>query len=187
MVTQAKAWDLWLECRSQREIAEQIGTDQATVSRWTDAFTANADFASPPASRQHSRRAPPGWPVASVLPAATPTSSYPVSLTGAPGRGPYCAVAQASRPALNQSSGISSNRSDSTPCCRHARRRISASSSADVAVRGYRTCAYRPFTNRSFSTTGFAFIGLRSISTLFCRRCRRSNTGYRPQSHDKPQ
>jgi hypothetical protein len=51
---QAKAWDLWLDCcATQREIAEQLDLDQATISRWLDANTASADFASPPVSRQH--------------------------------------------------------------------------------------------------------------------------------------
>ncbi len=36
---------------SQRDIADVIGVDQATVSRWIDAFAANADFASPPDDR----------------------------------------------------------------------------------------------------------------------------------------
>jgi hypothetical protein len=50
---QARAWDLHLDCHSQRHIAEQMGVDQATIARWLDAFSASADFASPPGSRQH--------------------------------------------------------------------------------------------------------------------------------------
>jgi len=51
---QAKAWDLWLDCLSERAIAEQIGVDQATINRWlADAKSASAENASAPASRQH--------------------------------------------------------------------------------------------------------------------------------------
>ena len=50
---QDRAWDLHLDCLSQREIGEKVGVDQATIARWLDAYSANADFASPPASRQH--------------------------------------------------------------------------------------------------------------------------------------
>jgi hypothetical protein len=52
-VLQERAWDLHLDCHAQREIADAVGVDQATVSRWLDAYSANADFASPPESRQH--------------------------------------------------------------------------------------------------------------------------------------
>lgn len=51
---QDRTWDMWLDCLSEREIAERIGVDQATISRWLiDARTASAGNASPPASRQH--------------------------------------------------------------------------------------------------------------------------------------
>lgn len=50
---QAKAWDLWLDCKSQDEIADAIGSDQATISRWINAKSADAEYASPPSSRQH--------------------------------------------------------------------------------------------------------------------------------------
>jgi hypothetical protein len=58
---QDRAYDLWLDCHSQRDIAEIIGkeypafkhVEQSTVKRWNDAFSADADFASPPPSRQH--------------------------------------------------------------------------------------------------------------------------------------
>jgi hypothetical protein len=45
-----KAWDLWLDCLTQREIAEQIGVDAATISRWIVAFAGNAEFATAPES-----------------------------------------------------------------------------------------------------------------------------------------
>jgi hypothetical protein len=49
----AKAWDLWLDCLSEREIAEKVGVDQATAHRWIDAKPEESGFASPPESRQH--------------------------------------------------------------------------------------------------------------------------------------
>lgn len=29
-----KAWDLWLNCLSEREVAEQLGVDHKTVGKW---------------------------------------------------------------------------------------------------------------------------------------------------------
>jgi hypothetical protein len=51
--TRDRAWDLHLNCLSQRQIAEDLGVDQATIKRWLDAYSDTADSASPPASRQH--------------------------------------------------------------------------------------------------------------------------------------
>lgn len=50
---QDRAWGLHLDCLTQREIADAIGVDQATVNRWLDALAASADYASAPESRQH--------------------------------------------------------------------------------------------------------------------------------------
>jgi predicted XRE-type DNA-binding protein len=50
---QERAWDLYLNCFSQREIAESIGVSQPTVKEWLDRKSADADFLSPPESRQH--------------------------------------------------------------------------------------------------------------------------------------
>src|SRR5208282_6575036 len=58
---QARAYDLWLDCYSQREIAEIIGsefpafadTTQQSVSNWLDKKSAAAENLSPPDSRQH--------------------------------------------------------------------------------------------------------------------------------------
>lgn len=48
---QAQALDMWLDCRSQADIADSIGVDEATVSRWLqDGKSAEMQ---PPASRQH--------------------------------------------------------------------------------------------------------------------------------------
>lgn len=48
----AKAWDLWLNCRSYRDIAAAIDGDDATVGRWVDSFS-NELGNEPPESRQH--------------------------------------------------------------------------------------------------------------------------------------
>lgn len=49
----AKAWDLWLDCCSYRDIGEQLGVAHTTIEDWCVAKTADADFTTPPASRQH--------------------------------------------------------------------------------------------------------------------------------------
>jgi hypothetical protein len=46
-------WDLWLDCASQREIAEQIGVALGTANDWIVQKTASADFRTEPESRQH--------------------------------------------------------------------------------------------------------------------------------------
>ena len=54
-------YDLWLDCYSQRDIAEIIGkeypafdgTTQQTLSNWLNKFSADAENLSPPDSRQH--------------------------------------------------------------------------------------------------------------------------------------
>lgn len=48
-----RAWDFHLNCLSQREIAEQVGVTQPTVKDWVDKKSADADYLSPPESRQH--------------------------------------------------------------------------------------------------------------------------------------
>lgn len=50
---QARAWDLWLDCKSYREIEAALGVDHVTVRGWAVQFAANADFRTPPSSRQH--------------------------------------------------------------------------------------------------------------------------------------
>lgn len=50
---QAKAWDLWLDCATQTEIAEQIGVEQQTVSNWLQKSAELRDLVEPPESRQH--------------------------------------------------------------------------------------------------------------------------------------
>ena len=49
----AKAWDLWLDCLSQRQIAEQIGIAHVTVGDWVGRIAADAENLPPPDSRQH--------------------------------------------------------------------------------------------------------------------------------------
>jgi hypothetical protein len=51
---QDRAWGMWLDCFSIREIAAKLsGPDEDTVGRWLSAIAASADFADLPASRQH--------------------------------------------------------------------------------------------------------------------------------------
>jgi hypothetical protein len=48
-------WGLWLDCLTQQQIADEIGIDKATVSRWLDELQNGraAELQQPPASRQH--------------------------------------------------------------------------------------------------------------------------------------
>ena len=54
-------YDLWLDCYSQRDIAEIVGREypafagitQPGIKKWVDNFSASADLLSPPDSRQH--------------------------------------------------------------------------------------------------------------------------------------
>lgn len=50
---QNKAWDLWLNCLTQEQIAEEMTLPQRTVSDWLSEKRKNADFAKHPESRQH--------------------------------------------------------------------------------------------------------------------------------------
>lgn len=50
---QAKAWDMWLDCYSEREIAESIGVKQQTVSDWITEKRKDSEIGNPPDSRQH--------------------------------------------------------------------------------------------------------------------------------------
>lgn len=51
---QERAWDLWLDCRSYRAIADEIdGPDEDTVGRWVSAKAQDCGNADAPESRQH--------------------------------------------------------------------------------------------------------------------------------------
>lgn len=50
---QEKAWDLWLNCLTEREIAERLGEDQPTINRLLIQKRESADLNQPPESRQH--------------------------------------------------------------------------------------------------------------------------------------
>lgn len=50
---QAKAWDLWLDCRSQREIADALGVSVGTVNQWCSESAESRNLNEPPDSRQH--------------------------------------------------------------------------------------------------------------------------------------
>lgn len=50
---QDRAWDRWLDCRSDREIGEEMGIADRTISEWLREKRNSADFAQAPESRQH--------------------------------------------------------------------------------------------------------------------------------------
>jgi hypothetical protein len=50
---QDKAWDLWLDCQPQTEIAEQIGVTQQAISQWVQETAELRKFVEAPESRQH--------------------------------------------------------------------------------------------------------------------------------------
>jgi hypothetical protein len=50
---QAKAWDMWLDCTTQQQIAEEIGMDQSTIHDWIMVFEKDFNSHNPPESRQH--------------------------------------------------------------------------------------------------------------------------------------
>jgi hypothetical protein len=50
---QDKVWDLWLDCRAQGDIGDEIGVDQKTVSNWLGEYADSRKFLDPPESRQH--------------------------------------------------------------------------------------------------------------------------------------
>jgi uncharacterized protein YjcR len=50
---QDKAWDLWLDCVPQTEIAARLGTGQPTINEWLIGKRKDAESDNPPESRQH--------------------------------------------------------------------------------------------------------------------------------------
>jgi len=50
---QEKAWDLWLDCASQPDIAEMLGTSQQNISNWVQNRERSSEICDPPESRQH--------------------------------------------------------------------------------------------------------------------------------------
>jgi hypothetical protein len=51
---QARAWDLWLDCWTYRDIAVELaGPDEDTIGRWVSAKAQDCGNADAPASRQH--------------------------------------------------------------------------------------------------------------------------------------
>jgi transposase len=49
----AKAWDLWLDCWSERAIAKELGVTQPTAAEWVKGMRTSAESFHPPESRQH--------------------------------------------------------------------------------------------------------------------------------------
>lgn len=45
---QAKAWDEWLNCHDQSEIADDLGVTQQTISNWLQEMTKSSNFVQPP-------------------------------------------------------------------------------------------------------------------------------------------
>lgn len=50
---QVKAWDMHLDCSTEREIAEAVGVTQPTINEWLIEKRKSAEFYQAPASRQH--------------------------------------------------------------------------------------------------------------------------------------
>jgi DNA modification methylase len=50
---QARAWDMWLDCNSEREIGEAVGVVHETVGNWLAKKRNDPEFSQPPSSRQH--------------------------------------------------------------------------------------------------------------------------------------
>ncbi len=48
-----QAWDWWLDCISQVDIAERLGTSQQNISNWIQNRERSSEICSPPDSRQH--------------------------------------------------------------------------------------------------------------------------------------
>lgn len=51
--SQARAWDLWLDCMSEREIAKALDVAQSTIGEWVNDLCSSAKIVHPPESRQH--------------------------------------------------------------------------------------------------------------------------------------
>jgi len=50
---QERAWDMWLDCREQDAVADAVGRDQATISRWLMQKRNDPELHTAPESRQH--------------------------------------------------------------------------------------------------------------------------------------
>jgi hypothetical protein len=50
---QARAWNLWLECKNDSQIGRELSVDSETAKTLRSDFSASADFSEPPPSRQH--------------------------------------------------------------------------------------------------------------------------------------
>jgi DNA methylase len=48
-----RAWELWLDCRTQQQIADELGVVQKSVSNWLVEMERGSNLTKPPASRQH--------------------------------------------------------------------------------------------------------------------------------------
>ena len=50
---QEKAWDLWLDCHTEQEVADAVDIARRTVSDWLSEKRKVAETAKPPDSQQH--------------------------------------------------------------------------------------------------------------------------------------
>lgn len=50
---QERAWDMWLDCHTQQSIADELGMDDGTLSRWLSQKGTLFQNENPPESRQH--------------------------------------------------------------------------------------------------------------------------------------
>jgi len=50
---QARAWDMWLDCNTQRDIAEFVGVSVGTINEWCSENAKSRNLNEPPESRQH--------------------------------------------------------------------------------------------------------------------------------------
>jgi hypothetical protein len=45
--------DLWLDCLSERDVAERVGVEQKTINNWVSKKRTDSEFTQPSTSRQH--------------------------------------------------------------------------------------------------------------------------------------
>ena len=58
---QAKAWDLWLDCLSDREIAEHVGVSHPTIGEWVEEKRGSAEIFQPPGQTTKDPQKPGYW------------------------------------------------------------------------------------------------------------------------------
>ena len=51
--TQERAWDMWLDCHTQQQIADAVGVTQQAIAQWLQEMAVLPKLVEPPESRQH--------------------------------------------------------------------------------------------------------------------------------------